>query len=166
LKEGTRGNTGHEIVSSKHAVVVARSRSRWSRSSRAVVRANVRESWRVQRRFRRQAVDVDALSICPGEPYEQPDAKRDGLKTSSVASRRCRRFARHMHRTSSRCRRRRRRRHGHHRGRPAEKGKEVGISVIGVTPHFNPTMGLPIVEGVTSRRGRLVPSPVAIINRQ
>jgi len=32
-------------------------------------------------------------------------------------------------------------------GRPAEKGKEVGISVIGVTPHFNPTMGLAILEG-------------------
>jgi len=32
-------------------------------------------------------------------------------------------------------------------GHPAEKGKEVGISVLGVTPHFNTTMGLPMVEG-------------------
>ena len=51
-------------------------------------------------------------------------------------------------------------------GRPAEKGKEVGISVIGVTPHFNPTMGLAIVEGrdFTDAEG-WSRSPVAIINQ-
>ena len=32
-------------------------------------------------------------------------------------------------------------------GRPTEKGQEDGISLIGVTPHFNSTMGLPVVEG-------------------
>jgi len=51
-------------------------------------------------------------------------------------------------------------------GRPAEKGKEVGISVIGVTPHFNPTMGLAILEGrdFTDAEG-WSRSPVAIINQ-
>ncbi len=51
-------------------------------------------------------------------------------------------------------------------GRPAEKGKEVGISVLGVTPHFNTTMGMPIVEGrdFTDAEG-WSRSPVAIINQ-
>ena len=51
-------------------------------------------------------------------------------------------------------------------GRPAEKGKEVGISVLGVTPHFNTTMGLPMVEGrdFTDAEG-WSRSPVAIINQ-
>jgi putative ABC transport system permease protein len=51
-------------------------------------------------------------------------------------------------------------------GRPAEKGKEVGISVLGVTPHFNATMGMPIVEGrdFTDAEG-WSRSPVAIINQ-
>ena len=51
-------------------------------------------------------------------------------------------------------------------GRPVEKGKEVGISVLGVTPHFNTTMGLPIVEGrdFTDAEG-WSRSPVAIINQ-
>jgi len=51
-------------------------------------------------------------------------------------------------------------------GHPAEKGKEVGISVLGVTPHFNTTMGLPMVEGrdFTDAEG-WSRSPVAIINQ-
>ena len=51
-------------------------------------------------------------------------------------------------------------------GRPTQKGQEVGISVIGVTPHFNPTMGLAILEGrdFTDAEG-WSRSPVAIINQ-
>jgi putative ABC transport system permease protein len=51
-------------------------------------------------------------------------------------------------------------------GRPAEKGKEVGISVLGVTPHFNTTMGMSVVEGrdFTDAEG-WSRSPVAIINQ-
>jgi putative ABC transport system permease protein len=51
-------------------------------------------------------------------------------------------------------------------GRPTEKGKEVSISVLGVTPHFNATMGLPIVEGrdFTDAEG-WSRSPVAVINQ-
>ena len=51
-------------------------------------------------------------------------------------------------------------------GRPTEKGQEIGISVIGVTPHFNPTMGLAILEGrdFTDAEG-WSQSPVAIINQ-
>jgi putative ABC transport system permease protein len=51
-------------------------------------------------------------------------------------------------------------------GRPTEKGKEVSISVLGVTPHFNATMGLPILEGrdFTDAEG-WSRSPVAIINQ-
>ena len=50
-------------------------------------------------------------------------------------------------------------------GRPAQKGQEVGISVLGVTPHFNATMGLAILEGrdFTDAEG-WSRSPVAIIN--
>jgi predicted permease len=50
-------------------------------------------------------------------------------------------------------------------GRPTQKGQEIGISVLGVTPHFNATMGLPIVEGrdFTDAEG-WSRSPVAVIN--
>jgi putative ABC transport system permease protein len=52
-------------------------------------------------------------------------------------------------------------------GRPVEKGQEIGISVIAVTPHFNSTMGLPIVEGrdFTDAEG-WSHSPVAVINQK
>ena len=51
-------------------------------------------------------------------------------------------------------------------GRPTQKGQEVGISVIGVTPRFNATMGLAILEGrdFTDAEG-WSHSPVAIINQ-
>lgn len=51
-------------------------------------------------------------------------------------------------------------------GRPTEKGQENGISFIGVTPHFNSTMGLAIVEGrdFTDAEG-YSRSPVAVINQ-
>ena len=51
-------------------------------------------------------------------------------------------------------------------GRPTEKGQEIGIAVLGVTPHFNATMGLPILEGrdFTDAEG-WSKSPVAIINQ-
>jgi putative ABC transport system permease protein len=52
-------------------------------------------------------------------------------------------------------------------GRAIEKGERKGISVIAVTPRFNPTLGLPIVEGrdFTDAEG-WSHSPVAIINKQ
>ncbi len=52
-------------------------------------------------------------------------------------------------------------------GRPTEKGQEDGISFIGVTPHFNSTMGLPVVEGrdFTDAEG-WSRSPMAIINQR
>jgi len=52
-------------------------------------------------------------------------------------------------------------------GRPIEKGQEDGISLIGVTPHFNSTMGLPVVEGrdFTDAEG-WSRSPMAIINQR
>ncbi len=52
-------------------------------------------------------------------------------------------------------------------GHPVEKGQEIGISVIAVTPHFNSTMGLPLVEGrdFTDAEG-WSHSPVAIINQK
>src|SRR3954466_2900450 len=52
-------------------------------------------------------------------------------------------------------------------GRPTDKGQETGISVIGVTPHFNGTMGLGISEGrdFTDAEG-WSHSPVAIINQR
>jgi putative ABC transport system permease protein len=52
-------------------------------------------------------------------------------------------------------------------GRPVEKGQESSISVIAVTPHFNSTMGLAIVEGrdFTDAEG-WSRSPVAIINHR
>jgi putative ABC transport system permease protein len=52
-------------------------------------------------------------------------------------------------------------------GRPTEKGQENGISVIAATPHFNPTMGLGIVEGrdFTDAEG-WSHSPVAIVNQR
>jgi putative ABC transport system permease protein len=51
-------------------------------------------------------------------------------------------------------------------GRPTQKGQEIGISVLGVTPHFNATMGLTILEGrdFTDAEG-WSRSPVALINQ-
>jgi putative ABC transport system permease protein len=52
-------------------------------------------------------------------------------------------------------------------GRAVEKGEQRGVSLIGVTPHFNSTLGLPIVEGrdFTDAEG-WSHSPVAVINKQ
>jgi putative ABC transport system permease protein len=52
-------------------------------------------------------------------------------------------------------------------GRAVQKGEQKGISVIAVTPHFNPTLGLPIMEGrdFTDAEG-WSHSPVAVINKQ
>jgi putative ABC transport system permease protein len=52
-------------------------------------------------------------------------------------------------------------------GRPVPKGEESSISLIGVTPHFNSTLGLTIVEGrdFTDAEG-WSHSPVAIINQK
>ena len=52
-------------------------------------------------------------------------------------------------------------------GRATQKGEQKGISVIAVTPHFNSTLGLPIVEGrdFTDAEG-WSHSPVAVINKQ
>jgi putative ABC transport system permease protein len=52
-------------------------------------------------------------------------------------------------------------------GRPVPKGEESTISLIGVTPHFNPTLGLTIVEGrdFTDAEG-WSHSPVAVINQK
>ena len=52
-------------------------------------------------------------------------------------------------------------------GRAVQKEEQRGISVIGVTPHLNRTLGLPVVEGrdFTDAEG-WSHSPVAIINKQ
>ena len=52
-------------------------------------------------------------------------------------------------------------------GRAVEKGEQRGISLIAVTPHFNSTLGLPVVEGrdFTDAEG-WSHSPVAVINKQ
>ncbi len=52
-------------------------------------------------------------------------------------------------------------------GRAVHKGEESNISFIGVTPHFNSTIGLTIVEGrdFTDAEG-WSHSPVAVINRK
>ena len=52
-------------------------------------------------------------------------------------------------------------------GRPVLKGEESSISLVGVTPHFNATLGLTIVEGrdFTDAEG-WSHSPVAVINQQ
>jgi putative ABC transport system permease protein len=52
-------------------------------------------------------------------------------------------------------------------GHAAEKGEQKGISLIAVTPHFNRTLGLPVVEGrdFTDVEG-WSHSPVAVINEQ
>jgi putative ABC transport system permease protein len=52
-------------------------------------------------------------------------------------------------------------------GRAVQRGEQKGISVIGVTPHFNRTLGFPIVEGrdFTDAEG-WSHSPVAVINKQ
>ena len=52
-------------------------------------------------------------------------------------------------------------------GRAAQKEDQRGISVLAVTPHFNSTLGLPIVEGrdFTDAEGWSY-SPVAVINKQ
>ena len=52
-------------------------------------------------------------------------------------------------------------------GRTAQKGEENGISVLAVTPHFNPTMGLSILQGrdFTDAEG-WSHSPVALINQK
>lgn len=51
-------------------------------------------------------------------------------------------------------------------GRPVPKGEESGISLIGVTPHFNSTLDLTIVEGrdFTDAEG-WSHAPVAVINQ-
>ena len=48
-----------------------------------------------------------------------------------------------------------------------EKGQETNISVIAVTPHYDSTMGLPILEGrdFTDAEG-WSHSPVAMINQR
>jgi putative ABC transport system permease protein len=52
-------------------------------------------------------------------------------------------------------------------GRAAAKGEESSISLIGVTPHFNATLGLTIVEGRDfSDAEGWSHSPVAVINQQ
>jgi putative ABC transport system permease protein len=52
-------------------------------------------------------------------------------------------------------------------GRAVEKGEQRSISLIAVTPHFNSTLGLPVVEGrdFTDAEG-WSHSPVAVINKQ
>jgi predicted permease len=52
-------------------------------------------------------------------------------------------------------------------GRPVEKGQESNISLIGVTPHFDATLGLTIIEGrdFTDAEG-WSHSPVALINQR
>jgi putative ABC transport system permease protein len=52
-------------------------------------------------------------------------------------------------------------------GRAVQRGEQKGISVIGVTPHFNRALGLPVVEGrdFTDAEG-WSHSPVAVINKQ
>src|SRR5262245_58687190 len=52
-------------------------------------------------------------------------------------------------------------------GRAVPKGEQKGASLIAVTPHFNTTIGLPIVEGrdFTDAEG-WSHSPVAVINKQ
>lgn len=52
-------------------------------------------------------------------------------------------------------------------GRAVQKGEEKGASLIAVTPHFNATLGLPVLEGrdFTDAEG-WSHSPVAIINTQ
>jgi putative ABC transport system permease protein len=52
-------------------------------------------------------------------------------------------------------------------GRPGEKGQESNISLIGVTPHFDATLGLTIIEGrdFTDAEG-WSHSPVALINQR
>jgi len=52
-------------------------------------------------------------------------------------------------------------------GRAVQKGEQKGISVIAVTPHFNSTLGLPVVEGrdFTDAEG-WSHSPVAVINKE
>jgi len=52
-------------------------------------------------------------------------------------------------------------------GKAVQKGEEKGISMIAVTPHFNSTMGLPIVEGrdFTDAEG-WSHTAVAVINKQ
>jgi putative ABC transport system permease protein len=52
-------------------------------------------------------------------------------------------------------------------GRAVQKGEQNGISVIAVTPHFNPTMGLSILQGrdFTDAEG-WSHSPVAVINQK
>jgi predicted permease len=51
--------------------------------------------------------------------------------------------------------------------RAVQRGEQKGISVIGVTPHFNRALGLPVVEGrdFTDAEG-WSHSPVAVINKQ
>jgi putative ABC transport system permease protein len=52
-------------------------------------------------------------------------------------------------------------------GRPVEQGQESNISLIGVTPHFDATLGLTIIEGrdFTDAEG-WSHSPVALINQR
>ncbi len=52
-------------------------------------------------------------------------------------------------------------------GKAVQKGEEKGISMIAVTPHFNSTMGLPIVEGrdFTDAEG-WSHTALAVINKQ
>ena len=52
-------------------------------------------------------------------------------------------------------------------GAAVQRGEQKGISVIAVTPHFNRTLGLPIVEGrdFTDAEG-WSHSPVAVINKR
>ena len=52
-------------------------------------------------------------------------------------------------------------------GKAAQKGEEKGISMIAVTPHFNSTMGLPVVEGrdFTDAEG-WSHTALAVINKQ
>ena len=51
-------------------------------------------------------------------------------------------------------------------GRPAEAGEQANIALVGVTPHFNPTLGVAIIQGrdFTDAEG-WARSPVAVVNQ-